>query len=48
MLRRTSGKKKDKTIKYPVTDINKTDIAETLATSFAAKSSPDHHHHSED
>ena len=37
----------DKTIKYLVTDsdtiTNKTDIAETLATSFAAKSSPDHY-----
>ena len=32
MLRRISGKRKDKT-----------DIAETLATSFAAKSSPDHY-----
>ena len=47
MLRRISGKRKDKTIKYLVTDsdtiTNKTDIAETLATSFAAKSSPDHY-----
>ena len=43
MLRRISGKRKDKTIKYLVTDsdtiTNKTDIAETLA----AKSSPDHY-----
>ena len=42
MLRRISGKRKDNTIKYLVTDsdtiTNKTDIAETLATSFAAKS----------
>ena len=40
MLRRISGKRKEKTIKYLVTDsdtiTNKTDIAETLATSFAA------------
>ena len=47
MLRRISGKRKDKTIKYLVTDsdtiTNKMDIAETLATSFAAKSSPDHY-----
>ena len=47
MLRRISGKRKDKTIKYLVTDsdtiTNKTDIAETLATSFAAKPSPDHY-----
>ena len=47
MLRRVSGKRKDKTIKYLVTDsdtiTNKTDIAETLATSFAAKSSQDHY-----
>ena len=47
MLRRISGKRKDKTIKYLVTDsdtiTNKTDIAETLETSFAAKSSPDHY-----
>ena len=47
MLRRISGKRKDKTIKYLVTDFdtitNKTDIAETLARSFAAKSSPDHY-----
>ena len=47
MLRRISGKRKDKTIKYLVTDsdtiTNKTDIAETLATSFAARSSPDHY-----
>ena len=47
MLRRISGKRKDKTIKYLVTDsdtiTNETDIAETLATSFAAKSSPDHY-----
>ena len=47
MLRRISGKRKDKTIKYLVTDsdtiTNKTDIAETLATSFAAKSSPEHY-----
>ena len=47
MLRRISGKRKDKTIKYLVTDSDtityKTDIAETLATSFAAKSSPDHY-----
>ena len=48
MLRRISGKRKDKTIKYLFTDsdtiTNKTDIAETLATSFAAKSSLDHYH----
>ena len=47
MLRRISGKRKDKTIKYLVTDsdtiTNKTDIAETLATYFAAKSSPDNY-----
>ena len=47
MLRRISGKRKDKTIKYLVTDsdtiTNKTDIAETLATSFAAESSPHHY-----
>ena len=47
MLRRISGKRKDKTIKYLVTDsdtiTNKTDIAEMLVTSFAAKSSPDHY-----
>ena len=47
MLRSIGGKRKDKTIKYLVTDsdtiTNKTDIAETLATSFAAKSSPDHY-----
>ena len=47
MLRRISGKRKDKTIKYLVTDYdtitNTTDIAETLATSFPAKSSPDHY-----
>ena len=46
MLRRISGKRKDKTIKYLVTDsdtiTNKTDIAETLATSFVTKSSPNH------
>ena len=47
MLHRISGKRKDKTIKYVVTDFdtitNKTKIADTLATSFAAKSSPDHY-----
>ena len=47
MLRRISGKRKDKTIKYLVTDSDtitiKTDIADTLATSFVAKSSPDHY-----
>ena len=47
MLRRISGKRKDKTIEYLVTDSatisNKTDIADTLATSFVAKSSPDHY-----
>ena len=47
MLRRISNKRKDKTIKYLVTDsdtiTNKTDIAETLATSFAVKSSPYHY-----
>ena len=40
-------KRNDKTIKYLVTDsdtiTNKTEIADTLATSFAAKSSPDHY-----
>ena len=48
MLRRISGKRTDKTIKYSVTDsdtiTSKTDIAGTLATSFAAKSSPDHYY----
>ena len=47
ILRRISGKRKDKTIKYLVTDsntiTNTTEITETLATSFAAKSSPDHY-----
>ena len=46
-MRRISGKRKDSTIKYLVTDsdaiTNKTDVAETMATSFAAKSSPDHY-----
>ena len=45
MLRRISGKMKDKTIKYIVTDSdklpNKTEIADTLPASFAATSSPD-------
>ena len=44
MLCMISGKRKDKT--NLVTDCdtisNKTEIADTLATSFAAKSSPDH------
>ena len=48
MLRRISGKRKDKTIKYLVIDsdtiTNETEIADTLATTFAAKSSPDHYH----
>ena len=47
MLRRIICKRNDKTIKYIVTDsvtiTNKTDIPDTLATSFAAKSSLDHH-----
>ena len=46
-MRRISGKRKDKTIKYLFTDSDaitkKTDIEETMATSFAAKSSPDHY-----
>ena len=41
MLRRISGKKKEKTIKYIVTDsdtiTNQTEIAETLVTSFRKK-----------
>ena len=48
MLRGISGKRKNKTIKYIVTESDtisiKTEIAETLATSFVAKSSPDHYH----
>ena len=51
MSRRISGKRKDKTIKYLVTDsdtiTNKTEIADTLATSFAEKSSPDHYQEKE-
>ena len=47
MLSRIICKRKDKTIKYIVTDsdtiTNKTEIPDTLATSFAAKSSPDHY-----
>ena len=47
LLCRISGKRKDKTIMYLVinsdTINNQTEIAETLATSLAAKSSPDHH-----
>ena len=48
MLHSISGKRKDKTTKYLVTDsdtiTNKAEIAETLARSFAAKSSPDDYH----
>ena len=48
MLRRISGKRKDKSSKYlSVTDSDtitgKIEIADTLATSFAAKSSPDYY-----